>query len=203
MSQKYPSVKINVTQDEKDKLEKLAQQQHMSTSAFVKSQLSSLLQENNEASVPYEYEADCRDHVLKVPVSSKEYGTIKAKAGAKTIAAYVRDAALNGSKVIKVEVYDDDISELIGNIQPRLDRIYGVIDALRHQNQLHDTQYARLEGLLNDISKDIRGTVSLVRKNRNSIRQTRLRELRKRCDNAIRTETDSLASFDADTNYYD
>ena len=203
MSQKYPSIKINVTQDEKDKLEKMAQQQHMSTSAFVKNQLSSLLSDEPMPDVPFDYEAESRNVRVEIRVSEREMNIIKSKAGAKTIAAYVRDAALNGSKVIKVEVYDDDISELIGSIQPRIDRIYGVIDALRHQNQLHDTQYARLEGLLNDISKDIRGTVSLVRKNRNSIRQTRLRELRKRCDNAIRTETNSLASFDADTNYYD
>lgn len=205
MTQKYPFIKVNMTQNEKDKIENLAQQHKMSTSAFVKSQLTSLLSDEQTPSAPFEYEAEGRDIRIEIRVSEREMETIKANAGARTIAAYVRDAALNGSKIIKVEVYDDDIVELIHRIQPRIDSIFGVVKALQMQQQLHDNQYARLEGLLNDISKDIRGTVSNVRKNRNSIRQTRLRELRRRCNDAIRNNTDSLASFaaDEDTSYYE
>lgn len=194
----HPHILVHMTQDEKDKIENLARQHKMSTSAFVKSQLTSLLSDEPAPSVPFNYEAEGRDIRIEIRVSEREMETIKAKAGARTIAAYVRDAALNGSKIIKVEVYDDDIVELIHRVQPRIDSIFGVIKALQMQNRLHDAQYARLEGLLNDIAKDIRGTVSSVRKNRNSIRQTRLRELRRRCNDAIKNNTDSLASFAAD-----
>lgn len=199
MAQKYPFIKVNMTQDEKDKIENLARQHKMSTSAFVKSQLSSILAADEPAaSAPFNYEAEGRDIRIEIRVSEREMETIKANAGVRTIAAYVRDAALNGSKIIKVEVYDDDIVELIHRVQPRIDSIFGVVKALQMQQQLHDNQYARLESLLNEISKDIRGTVSSVRKNRNSIRQTRLRELRRRCNDAIKNNTDSLASFAAD-----
>lgn len=201
MAQKYPFVKVNMTQDEKSKIEKLAKQHQMSTSAFVKSQLSSLLQNEEIVSAPYEYEAEGRNHVIRVPVSPRELETIKAKAGARTIAAYVRDAALNGSKILKVEVYDDDIVDLEHRIQPQIDRIFGIAKALQMQSQLKEAQYLQLEILLSSILKDIRGTVSNVRKNRNSIRQTRLRELRRRCNDAIKNNSDSLASFSEDEDY--
>lgn len=207
MAQKYhPHIKVHMTQDEKEKIDKLAEQNHMSTSSFVKAQLSSILDATEpDISAPYEYEAESRNHVLRVPVSQRELDTIKNKAGARTIAAYVRDAALNGSKILRVEVYDDDIVDLEHRIQPQIDHIFGVVKALQLQSKLHDAQYNRLESLLNDISKNIRGTASGVRKNRNSIRQTRLRELRRRCNDAVRNNTDSLASFaeDEDTGYYE
>lgn len=201
MTQKYPFVKVNLTQDEKNKIEKLAKQNQMSTSAFVKSQLSSLLSDEPIPDAPFNYEAEGRNVRIEIRVSEREIETIKAKAGARTIAAYVRDAALNGSKIIKVEVYDDDIVDLEHRIQPQIDRIFGIAKALQMQSQLKEAQYLQLENLLSSILKDIRGTVSNVRKNRNSIRQTRLRELRRRCNDAIKNNSDSLASFSEDEDY--
>lgn len=201
MTQKYPFVKVNLTQDEKNKIEKLAKQNQMSTSAFVKSQLSSLLSDEPIPDAPFNYKAEGRDVRIEIRVSEREIETIKAKAGARTIAAYVRDAALNGSKIIKVEVYDDDIVDLEHRIQPQIDRIFGIAKALQMQSQLKEAQYLQLENLLSSILKDIRGTVSNVRKNRNSIRQTRLRELRRRCNDAIKNNSDSLASFSEDEDY--
>lgn len=199
MTQSYhPHIKVNVSKYEKSQIEDLARQHQMSTSAFVKSQLEPILHDKDDVSAPYEYEAGDRDHCIKVPVSQRELTTIKEKAGARTLAAYMRDTALNGSKTIRVEVYDDDIVDLIHRIQPQIDTIFGVVKALQLQKQLQPVQYMRLEGLLNDISKDIRSMVSNVRKNRTSIRQTRLRELRRRCNTAIKTETDSLACFESD-----
>lgn len=202
MAQKYPFVKVNMTKDEKDKIEKLARQHRMSTSAFVKSQLSSILTDDEPIpDAPFNYEAEGRDIRIEIRVSERELETIKAKAGARTIAAYVRDAALNGSKILKVEVYDDDIVDLEHRIQPQIDRIFGIAKALQMQSQLKEAQYLQLENLLSSILKDIRGTVSNVRKNRNSIRQTRLRELRRRCNDAIKNNSDSLASFSEDEDY--
>ena len=195
MTQKYPFIKVNVSKAEKDRLNDLARQNQMSTSAFVKSQLEDVMHDVEPVDVPYSYEPSFRDHIMRIPVSPKEFATIKEKAGSKTIAAYVRDAALNGSKVLKVEVYDDDIMDLIHIIQPQIETLFHVITALQLQHQLQPAQYNRMESLLENISDDIRKAVSYTRKNRNSIRQTRLRELRKRCDTTIKTERDSLASF--------
>lgn len=197
----HPHILVHMTQDEKNKIEKLAKQNQMSTSAFVKSQLSSLLSDEPIPDAPFNYEAEGRDVRIEIRVSEREMETIKAKAGARTIAAYVRDAALNGSKIIKVEVYDDDIVDLEHRIQPQIDRIFGIAKALQMQSQLKEAQYLQLENLLSSISKDIRSTVMNVRKNRNSIRQTRLRELRRRCNDAIKNNSDSLASFSEDEDY--
>lgn len=198
MNQKYPFIKVNVSKYEKSQIEDLARQHQMSASAFVKSQLEPILHDKDDVSAPYEYEAGDRDHCIKVPVSQRELTTIKEKAGARTIAAYMRNTALNGSKTLRVEVYDDDIVDLMHRVQPQIDTLFGVVKALQLQKQLQPAQYTRLEELLYSISKDIRNVVSNVRKNRNSIRQTRLRELRRRCTAAIKSETDSLACFESD-----
>lgn len=199
MSQTYhPHIKVNVSQAEKNIIEELARQQNLSTSAFVKKQLEQFLTTEETVNVSHEYLADCKNHIVKVPVSEYELLTIKNNAGAKTVAAYVRDAALNGTKVIRVEVYDDDIVDLMHRTQPQLTRIFNIVNALQVQNKLQDSQYQKLEEILTSISKDIRNTASYVRKNRTSIRQTRLRELRKRCNAAVKTNTDSLAQFDED-----
>ena len=199
MAQSYhPHIKVNVSKYEKSQIEDLARQHQMSASAFVKSQLEPILHDKDDVSAAYEYEAGDRDHCIKVPVSQRELTTIKEKAGTRTIAAYMRNTALNGSKTLRIEVYDDDIVDLMHRVQPQIDTLFGVVKALQLQKQLQPAQYTRLEELLYGISKDIRNVVSDVRKNRNSIRQTRLRELRRRCTAAIKSETDSLACFESD-----
>lgn len=198
MAQKYPFVKVNVTPGEKRQIEMLARQHNMSASAFVKSYLSPILRINPEVDAPYDYEPEERDLRVEIRVSENEMKTIKEKAGAKSVASYVRNTALNGSKTLRIEVYDDDIVDLMHRVQPQIDTLFGVVKALQLQKQLQPAQYTRLEELLYGISKDIRNVVSNVRKNRNSIRQTRLRELRRRCNAAIKSETDSLACFESD-----
>lgn len=196
MAQKYPFIKVNMTQAEKDRISDLAKQNHRSVSAFVKDQIAPLLRAEEFADVPYSYEADDRKHVMRVPVSQKEFATIRAKAGDQTIAAYVRDTALSGKKTIRVEVYDDDIVDLMHRVQPQIDAIFGIAKALQLQKQLQPAQFARLDALLSDIQRDIRSVTADVRENRSSIRQTRLRELRRRCDYAMKTQSDSLACFE-------
>jgi len=207
MAQKYPFIKVNVSQDEKDWIEELAKLHGMSASAFAKDKLFFTLHgKENETNTKFNYKAESRNVRIETRVSEREMETIKENAGTKTVAQYVRDTALNGSKVINIEVYDDDITDLIQRIQPKVDRILGITKALQMQNKLHDNQYIHLEELLNSIYKDLRSTVSAVRKDRNSIRQTRLRELRRRCNTAIKTGNDSLAHFvedEEDTNYFE
>lgn len=198
MSKTYhPHIKVNVTQEEKDRIDELARKSNISSSAFVKRQIATFLQEDIDViDTPYEYEVAGRNHVVRVPVSQNELEIIKEKAGNRTIAAYMRDVGLNGSKVLRIEVYDDDIVDLMHRIQPQIDSIFGIVRALKIQKRLNDAQYLRLENLLESIASDIRGTVSIVRKNRTSIRQTRLRELRRRCKASIETGKDSLAVFE-------
>lgn len=197
MNQKYPFVKVNLTSEEKQKIDTLARQNNLSTSAFVKNQLASVLN-TDVADIICEQPLQKRDIKIGVMLSKQELEIIKQKAGHKPLSAYIRNAALNGSKVIKIDVYDDDVTELIHDIQPQIISIYNVISALHIQNRLHDSQYKQLESLLTDILKSIRNTSSLIINNRISLRNTRLRELRRRCNNAVKTETDSLANFDND-----
>lgn len=197
MNQKYPFVKVNLTSEEKQKIDTLARQNNLSTSAFVKNQLASVLN-TDVADIICEQPLQKRDIRISVMLSKQELDTIKQKAGHKPLSSYIRTSALNGSKVIKIDVYDDDVTELIHNIQPEIISIYNVISALHIQNRLHDSQYKQLESLLTDILKSIRNTSSLIINNRTSLRNTRLRELRRRCNNAVKTETDSLANFDND-----
>lgn len=197
MNQKYPFIKVNLTSEEKQKIDTLARQNNLSTSAFVKNQLASVLN-TDVADIICEQPLQKRDIRIGVMLSKQELDTIKQKACHKPLSAYFRTSALNGSKVIKIDVYDDDVTELIHNIQPQIISIYNVISALHIQNRLHDSQYKQLESLLTDILKNIRNTSSLIINNRTSLRNTRLRELRRRCNNAVKTETDSLANFDND-----
>ena len=186
MNQKYPFIKVNLTAEEKQKIDTLARQNNLSTSAFVKNQLASVLN-TDTADVMFEQPLQKRDHRITVLLSQQELDTIKQKAGHKTISSYIRNSALNGSKVIKIDVYDDDVTELIHDIQPQISAIYNILSALHVQNKLHDSQYKQLENLLVDILKDIRSTASLIINNRTSLRNTRLRELRRKCNNAIRS----------------
>ena len=205
MAKKYhPHILVHVTQDEKDKIDALAKKHNMSTSAFVKMQLASLLSEEQEINAPFEYEAECRDNRIEIKVSDREMDTIKTNAGGRTIAAYVRDAALNGSHVIKIDVYDNDIKELLHLLHPTVTKVHGIIDAIRVMGEVQDVQYLKLMETLNTIQRNMKMVAENVYKNRNSIRQSGLRELRRNRKIAIKNNTDVLAQFEEyeeDTGY--
>lgn len=170
-------IKLYINADAKAQLEKLSTEANMTLSAFICSQLP--LSKSDVISVSGSDKPAERDRHISVYVSEEEYNKIKTNAGHDSISNYMRHTAINGTKSIKIEVSDTDITDLMERIQPAIASIANVIKALRLQNQLQDSQTNKLTELLEDINQNIITMAKRTRKDRQSICNTRLRELRK------------------------
>lgn len=193
---KYPYIKVNVNDTEKARIEEAAKKAGMPVSSFIREQIAFAMEGNDDTyQPPFETIKEPRENNIRIRLSDRELEAIKEKAGDFTVTDYLRRVGVNGTKVISVDVYDDDIVDLEHRLQGEIDHISGIVTALQVQRQLHDNQYEKLEMHLDNIYKELRAVARQKRKERNSIRQTRVRELRKRCDNAIKTETSSKANL--------
>ena len=201
----YSPLNIRLTIEERAIVDALAKQEGMTSSAYIKSKIElDKIKGQEEISTFPEVIKESKNKTIAINVTQSEYEELQKEAEENhtKVGTLCRLKALTTKNIIKVEIYDADIVDLQHRIQPKIDSIYGVIKALAVQKVLHETQYQKLEELLQGIYNDFRFTTKKIRQNRNSIRQTRLRELRKRCDKAITTKTDSLAKLDSE-NFYE
>lgn len=192
-----PFLKVNVSEKEKALVDAKAKAAGMSTSAFIKSHITDLLgYEEDEYLPPFEYDGAERNNEIHVNLSDAELQAIQQFTKGQTYSSYLRRIGTNGPRVIHVDVYDEDIVDLEHRITPKIESMFGVIYALKMQKQLHDNQFERIEKLLTEILAELRKVIRSTRKEREALRKSRIRELRKRCDYAIKNETDCTAHLD-------
>ena len=188
MAKTYPFIRMNLSQEEKDKFIQMAKEKNMSASEFAYENLKHIFTDEEEFSLMQKADKAPQAKKISVGLTENEYNTIKEKAGSKPITKYIRESALNGSKVINITVEDDDVKDLLNRIQPLIHSFTGVVKALKVQKQLHEVQANRMEELISSIEKELKEISREIMKNRNSIKNTRLRELRKRTNKAIKSD---------------
>lgn len=189
-----------LTNSEKEKLQSLAIQNNMTISKYMRDMvLPIILDKENNTNFNIDISDKSiikRNKRIEIRFSDEEYNIIKEKAGNKSLSEYIRSVALKGNKTIKVDVYDDDIVNLENKLQPQIDKLFNVIKALKLQNVLHDTQYKKIEGLIQSIYDDLKYTAKSVRKNRTTLKAMQLKALDRRCKKAMQENIDSPAVFE-------
>ena len=190
-------VNVNMNLDEYEKLKKAAEKAGKSLPSFLKDTTLSSLPEDDELGVLPEFKnpAARRDKDIYVSVSEEEHALIKALAGNRPMAAYVREAALSGKKTIHYDIYDEDILYLIREVEPKLTQILQGMKFLVAQNQLLPQQYEKWTQTIDELSENIREMRNQTMKNRQSIKASRLRELRRRSQAAIEKNENYKAVF--------
>lgn len=184
------TIQIVVSDQEKITLDEMAKRHNLSTSKFIKSLISDSLPDDTSTTIAsiMPKPAESRNRNIHITVSDSEYEQIKMNAGNKTIARYARQTLLTGTHPIIISVEDEDIRELTDAIRPLYKRIIGIFEAMRMQSKIFPQQVDQLINLQEEIYDIVTTVQKNVYNNRNSIRKSGVRELRRR----IKRETEKL-----------
>ena len=202
MAKDYVITGIRLTTDERSILEQKASELGVSLSKYIKQQLDldtlKALNEFSVEDVPSENELRTNTYTIRLTDTEKEQIEKEAELNNVPPSVLIRNKALSAKKIIKIDVFDDDVKDLEFRIVPKMNIILGNMKALSMQTKLHDVQIEKMMSILTEINSDFKFIVNRIRTNRNKLKVQRTKELAKRVDNAIATETNSLATFKAE-----
>ena len=160
-------IKCRVTSDEKKLIEQEAKKRGLNISSYIKSVSIPDEKEDDNFSIAKPLSGNNKEKRVEIRLTSDEYELIKNEACEKGISMskYIRKKTLSEKTSIYIDVYDDDIAELSKTVNPKLDRILGILKALSMQSQLHENQYNKMKSILNELSENVDYLLKQYRKN--------------------------------------
>lgn len=198
MNEKKVYIPLNLREYELLKLE--ASRNGMKITGYIKSILP--IHENNEKPTLYipcaitHQQNIARRKVVKLSLTDYEYAQIVAAAGSQLISKYIIRCALQGQNVLRLTIFDEDLDFITDIIEPMYHDIYKALYLYKGSEALDNDLLTKLISEVKELNDQVLHIASQVKKNRQSIRQTRLRELQKRCDYIIKDY--SLVSIEGD-----
>ena len=180
-------VKVYLSEQEKKQLEEIAGRKKISVSKLCYEQLAPLL--SGSLAVP-DTVAEAPDEMrfnnrVSVYFSEKEYQALLSDVKGISISSYVRKEFLSRREPIKIMVYTDDISVLTLKVSRYIEQLNNFIAALAIRRQLYDADYERLIQIADDTKTALRDAATYAKANRNSIRASGVRILRKEIKKAV------------------
>ncbi len=176
---KYPALKVNLTEAEKQKVEQLAAENHQSVSAYVKSLLLPLISEQNiRVRDNSTFRSEVRDKRIAVFLTESEYEDVRQASGSTPLSRFARDLILSGSHPIEITVTTDDIFELSERVSTIIDRLNNTFAAWQYRKQVHEQDVKKITDLTSQMANDIHDTCRQVYKNRESIKKSGVRWLK-------------------------
>ena len=180
-------VKVYLSEQEKKQLEEIAGRKKTSVSKLCYEQLMPLL--SGSLAVP-DTVAEASDEMrfnnrVSVYFSEKEYQALLSDVKGISISSYVRKEFLSRREPIKIMVYTDDISVLTLKVSRYIEQLNNFIAALAIRRQLYDADYERLIRIADDTRTALRDAATYAKANRNSIRASGIRILRKEIKKAV------------------
>ena len=180
-------VKVYLSEQEKKQLEEIAGRKKISVSKLCYEQLAPLL--SGSLAVP-DTVAEASDEMrfnnrVSVYFSEKEYQALLSDVKGISISSYVRKEFLSRLEPIKILVYTDDISVLTLKVSRYIEQLNNFIAALAIRRQLYDADYERLIRIADDTKTALRDAATYAKANRNSIRASGVRILRKEIKKAV------------------
>ena len=180
-------IKVYLSEQEKKQLEAIAGRKKLSVSKLCYEQLAPLLA--SPLAIPDDVKVEPAQMKFnnRVPVyfSEKEYQTLLSEAKGIALSSYVRKEFLSRREPIKISVYTDDISALTLKVSRYIDQLNNFIAALAIRRQLYDADYERLIQIADDTRVALRDAATYAKANRNSIRASGVRILRKEIKKAV------------------
>lgn len=180
-------IKVYLSEQEKKQLEEIADRKKLSVSKLCYEQLAPLLSApltipDNGKEEPAQMKFNNR---VPVYFSEKEYQALLSDAKGISLSSYVRKEFLSRRGPIKISVYTDDISALTLKVSRYIDQLNNFIAALAIRRQLYDADYVHLIQIADDTRAALRDAATYAKANRNSIRASGIRILRKEIKKAV------------------
>lgn len=197
-------IKVYLSEQEKKRLEDMAEFKKVSVSKMCYEQLLPLLSGsylsvddldndfNNADDENIRY-----DRCVKVYFSDKEYQALLNVAKGMPLSRYMRNQYLSRLEPVKISVYTDDISALTIKVSGYIEQFHNFVAALAIRRQLYEADYKRLIQIADDTKKALRDVATFTKANRTSIRASGVRILRKEIKKALEKQ---LARRDGDIN---
>lgn len=180
-------IKVYLSEQEKKQLEDIAGRKKVSVSKLCYEQLAPLLSAplaipNNVKEEPAQIKFNNR---VPVYFSEKEHQALLSDAKGISLSSYLRKEFLSRREPVRISVYTDDISVLTLKVSRYIDQLNNFIAALAIRRQLYDADYERLIRIADDTKTALRDAATYAKANRNSIRASGVRILRKEIKKAV------------------
>jgi len=175
---------ISLNPKEKAIITELAAMQNKKPTEFAKDILLSIKNESHRPTMfiptdKIEYTIGSKDKCVKVYFTNNEMKAIEHMAKDEPLSRFISRRALQGENVLNIEIDDDDYTFVYSVIEPIYTSIYRYLHNLKSINALDSK-------VIDDFISELKASnVHLVylteyfKKNRASLRKTRLNELRK------------------------
>lgn len=195
-------IKLYLSEQEKKRLEDIAEAKKVSVSKLCYEQVLPLLSGsflsaddfecgvggNNDENLKY-------DRCVKVYFSDREYQALLKGAKGIPLSRYMRNLYFSRLEPVEITVYTDDISSLTLKVSGYIEQLHNFIAALAIRRQLYEADYNRLIQIADDTKKALRDVANFTKANRASIRSSGVRILRKEIKKALEKQ---LAGKDGD-----
>ena len=168
---------------EKQILSDKAKEQGMKLTGYVKSLLP-LNQEPNKKTLvindPKRYQQiKKRDKIVKVYFTENELNALKLMAKDETVSRYIARTIFEERNSIHIDVQDYDLDFVSGVIEPLYSSIYQYLYNMKLLSNVDQDILSQILTEIRETNSFLLGLCDYVKKNRRSIRDSRLREFRK------------------------
>lgn len=188
-------IKVYITEVEKEHLQEIARLKEISLSELCYRQLDSLLKTPAHRFLTYKEKSEITEgKKITVHLTADEYAQALRQAHGMALSRYFRKILLTQKEPIKIQIYTEDISLLTMRVSKYIDQLYSFIAALAIRQQLYEADYERLIQIADDTRIALREAATSAKKNRDSIRNSGMRYLRKEIQRAVKEVMDSFYS---------
>lgn len=175
---------VSLNPEEKAIVCALAAQHNMKPTAYVKSLICSQKPKQSKPvifipSAEVNYAIGSKSQCIKAYFTDNEMMALRHMAKNEPLSRFVSRRALQGENVLSIEIEDDDYDFVYSVVEPIYTSIYMYLHNLKSINALEKDV---IENIISELEKSNRFLIKLteyLKKNRRSIRKTRLNELRK------------------------
>lgn len=185
-------IKLYLSEQEKKRLEDIAEAKKVSVSKLCYEQVLPLLSGSFLSVDDFEYDTGGSndenlkyDRCVKVYFSDREYQVLLKDAKGMPLSRYMRNQYLSRLEPVQISVYTDDISALTMKVSGYIEQFHNFIAALAIRRQLYEADYKRLIQIADDTKKALRDAATYTKANRASIRSSGVRILRKEIKKAL------------------
>ncbi len=178
---------LTLSQKEKLLLQAEAKKRHLSLTAFVKSLLPLDGQSDDKPlmfipSDTVDYKVSAKNQCIKAYFTDIEFKAIQHMANGEPLSRFVSRRALQGENVLNIKIEDDDYDFVFSVVEPIYTSIYLYLHNLK---SIKAMDIDVIDKFISEIEKTNDQLIQLTeyfKKNRASLRKSRLRELRKLSD---------------------
>ena len=185
-------IKVYFTEQEKEQLQQIANEQNLALSQLIRHQCDSILNPSYAIMSSLLDAKDLAEHngdkYIKVFLSENEHKKLQIAAQKKGIrmSRLIYERLHAKSDPIEITYKTDDIYELITLVTDTYRHLIGVAEGLMHRNTIYEHDKERLLSLGYEIRDVLKEYTKHTYRNRNAIRKNAVRHLNRKIDTILK-----------------